>query len=66
VQCLKLVTLYIWEVEIERSTVQGKPWQKVHKTPSQPMTGKVGTWLSTQLYGETTRKMNIQFHLGKK
>jgi hypothetical protein len=42
VQWLKSVILAPWEAKIRKIVVRGQPRQKVHKTPSQPMSGHSG------------------------
>jgi hypothetical protein len=50
-QWLKFVVLATWEAEIRRLTVSGQLEQKA-ETPSQPMTGQGGAYLSSPLHGD--------------
>jgi hypothetical protein len=48
-QWLMTIIPATWEVEAKRITVRGQTRQKVSKTPSQPIAGCGGVYLSSQL-----------------
>jgi prephenate dehydrogenase len=62
----KSVILVTWEVEIGRIIVQSQPEQKVHVTPSHPMTGCSDSESDVipDMRGSTNRRVVVQVHLG--